>query len=112
MKGAYFHAFQKNGQIGHTCVWPQKLRWPRVPCPLNPSLVLYYLKCPKVVISTFFVIMHKNKDLVRFSLYAACIYLLEGKLAINMFILKFYLHAMRFFHATTNALQFLLGHYN
>ena len=24
-----FHAFQTNSQIGHTCVRPQKLRWPR-----------------------------------------------------------------------------------
>jgi len=27
----YFHAFHTNGQIGHTCVGPQKLRWPIEP---------------------------------------------------------------------------------
>ena len=40
IRGAYFHAFQKIGQIGHTCVGPQKLRWPRPPRFLNPSLTL------------------------------------------------------------------------
>jgi len=30
-RGAYFHAVHTNGQIGHTCVGPQKLRWPRAP---------------------------------------------------------------------------------
>ena len=38
--GAYFHAFHTSGQIGHTCVRPQKLRWPRAPCSLNPSLLM------------------------------------------------------------------------
>jgi len=38
--GAYFHAFQANGQIGHVCLEPPKLRLPRAPCFLNPSLVL------------------------------------------------------------------------
>jgi len=37
-RGAYFHTFHANGQIGHTCVGPQKLRWPRAPRSLNPSL--------------------------------------------------------------------------
>jgi len=40
MKGAYFHAFQTNSQIGHTCVGSQTLRWPRAPGSLNPSLWL------------------------------------------------------------------------
>jgi len=31
-----FHTFQTNGWKGHTCVGPQTLRWPRVPCSLNP----------------------------------------------------------------------------
>jgi len=41
-RGACFHAFHTNGQIGHTCVGPrpQKLRWPRAPRFLNPSLVV------------------------------------------------------------------------
>jgi len=34
-RGAYFHAFHTNGQIGHTCVGPQKLRWPRARAGLN-----------------------------------------------------------------------------
>jgi len=38
IRGAYFHAFQTNGQIGHTCVGPQKLRWPRAPRSQNSSL--------------------------------------------------------------------------
>ena len=37
-RGAYFHAFHTNGQIDHTYVGPQKLRWPRAPRSLNPSL--------------------------------------------------------------------------
>ena len=40
IRGAYFHAFETNGQIGHTCVGPQKLRWPRAPQYLNPSLTM------------------------------------------------------------------------
>jgi len=36
----YFHAFQTNGQIGHTCVGPQKPRWPRALRSLNPSLTV------------------------------------------------------------------------
>jgi len=40
MRGAYFHALQTNGQIGKTCVASQKLRWPRTPRSLNPSLPL------------------------------------------------------------------------
>jgi len=27
--GAYINAFQTNGQTGHTCVGPKKLRWLR-----------------------------------------------------------------------------------
>jgi len=38
MKGAYFHAIQRNGQISHTSVGPQKLRWPRAPRSLNAYL--------------------------------------------------------------------------
>jgi len=38
-RGAYFHVFHTNGQIAHTCVGPQKLRRPRAPRSLNPSLV-------------------------------------------------------------------------
>jgi len=38
MRGAYVHAFQTNGQIGHTCLGPRKLRWPRASRSLNPSL--------------------------------------------------------------------------
>jgi len=37
-RGAYFHSFHTNGHIGHTCVGPQKLRWPRAPRSLNLSL--------------------------------------------------------------------------
>ena len=39
IRGAYVHAFQTNGQIGHTCLGPPKLRWPRGPRSLNPSLL-------------------------------------------------------------------------
>jgi len=39
IRGAYFHAFQTNGQIGHTSVGPQNIRWPMAPRSLNPSLV-------------------------------------------------------------------------
>jgi len=38
MRGAYVHAFQTNGQIGHTRLGPRKLRWTRAPRSLNPSL--------------------------------------------------------------------------
>ena len=38
IRGAYLHAFQTNGQICHTCLGPPKLRWPRAPRSLNPSL--------------------------------------------------------------------------
>jgi len=41
-RGAYFHAFHTNGQIGHTRVGPKKLRWPRAPRSLNPSLLVEY----------------------------------------------------------------------
>jgi len=37
--GAYFHAFQTNGQIDHTFVGLQKLRQPRAPRSLNLSLL-------------------------------------------------------------------------
>ena len=40
IRGAYLHAFQTFGQIGHTCVGRQKLRWPRAPRSLNPSLTV------------------------------------------------------------------------
>ena len=40
IRGAYFHAFQTNGQTGHTCVGSQKLRWPRALRSLNPSLTM------------------------------------------------------------------------
>ena len=36
---AYFHAFQANGLIGHTCLGTPKLRWRRGPRSLNPSLI-------------------------------------------------------------------------
>jgi len=39
-RGAYFHAFHTNGQVGRTCVGPPKLRWPRAPRSLNPSLTV------------------------------------------------------------------------
>jgi len=42
IRGACFHSFQTNGQIGQTCVGPQKLRWPRAPRSLNPYLVIAY----------------------------------------------------------------------
>jgi len=48
---------------------------------------------PKIVILTTFVIVHKKKDLVCFHIYVGCIYLQQGNLALNMFILEFYLHA-------------------
>jgi len=32
-RGTYFHDFQTNSQIGHTCVGLQKLRWPRARAP-------------------------------------------------------------------------------
>jgi len=48
---------------------------------------------PKIVILTTFVIVHKKKDLVCFRIYVGCIYLQQGNLALNMFILEFYLHA-------------------
>ena len=38
IRGACFHAFQTNIQIGHTCVGPQKQKWLRPPRLLNPSL--------------------------------------------------------------------------
>jgi len=38
VRGAYFHAFKTSDQAGHTCVGPQKLRWPRAPRSLNPFL--------------------------------------------------------------------------
>jgi len=64
-------------------------------CELNTRMpvVLHYLKCPRVVILTTFLIVHKKKDLVRFCLHIACIYLQKGQLALSMFILDFYLHA-------------------
>jgi len=37
IRGARFHAFHTNGQIGHI-LGLQKLRWPRAPRPLNSSL--------------------------------------------------------------------------
>jgi len=37
-RGAYFHVFHTNGQIGHTCVELQIPRWPRAPRSLNLSL--------------------------------------------------------------------------
>jgi len=37
-KSGNFHAVKTSDQIGHTCVWPQKLRWPRAPRSLNPSM--------------------------------------------------------------------------
>ena len=40
IRGAYFHAFQTNSQIVHTCLGPPKLRWPRAPRSLNPFLPL------------------------------------------------------------------------
>jgi len=46
---AYFHAFQRNGLIGYTCVGPQKLRWARAPRSLSLSLRLthneFFLFC-------------------------------------------------------------------
>ena len=38
IRGPYFHAFQTNDEIGHICLGPTKLRWPRAPRSLNPSL--------------------------------------------------------------------------
>ena len=56
-------------------------------------VVRHYLKCPRVVILTTSVILHKKKDFVHFRLYIACIYFQKGKLVLSMFILEFYLHA-------------------
>ena len=36
--GAYVHVFKTSDQIGHTCLEPQKLRFPKDPCSLIPSL--------------------------------------------------------------------------
>jgi len=41
IRGTCFHAFKTSNQIGYTrytCVGRQKVRWPRTPPPLNPSL--------------------------------------------------------------------------
>jgi len=42
MRGAHIDPFKTNGQIGHTCAEPQKLRWPRSPRCLIPSLPTSY----------------------------------------------------------------------
>jgi len=65
MRGAHFHAFQTNGQIGHTCAGPQTLRWPRAPHSLNPSL-LYHSKHVRVTFGLcqiFFVARSRNHRL-------------------------------------------------
>jgi len=40
IRGTSFHAFKTSDEIGHTCVGPQKLRWPKAPRSLNPSLIV------------------------------------------------------------------------
>jgi len=37
--GTCFHAYKTSDQIGHTCMGPQKPKWPGAPHFLNPSLI-------------------------------------------------------------------------
>jgi len=70
MKGAYVHAFQTNGQIGHTCLGPRKLRWPSAPRSLNPSLPSTPTTVvePLVVLPLFHFTVFTGKNLYQFSI--------------------------------------------
>ena len=70
MRGAYVHAFQTNGQIGHTCLGPRKLRWPKAPRPINPSLPRTPTTVvePLVVLPLFQFSVFTGKDVYQFSI--------------------------------------------
>jgi len=74
IRGTYFHAFQTNGQIGHTCVGPQKLGWPRSPRSLNPSLTVVTSVPYSITFASRYKKLwcHRNVDCKKIRVFSLC----------------------------------------